>query len=483
LDHAFLGHRVDPRDGHVAGGNWVEWRWDGQALLVTSDAFGAYPLFYAATDDMVAVSASIERVLAAGVSRTLDLDALSGFLAMGYYVDSDTPFRDIRRLPQGGTLAWRPGLIEVSGGPRPFRAHPISRASVVEGIIDGVRAAVGRTISSHLPGGYLMPLSGGRDSRHLLLELVRQGHPPSRCVTARHYPGIGGAEDAPRAAELCSALGIEHETVDLPASIVRAEMRKLPITSYASDEHAWSLAIADRLDGATPQTYDGFPGGTLLQRPWERHPWARLLMEGRVERAAGRLVRPRLGRDRFSELLSPAVRPQLTPRRAAHRMRAALEPHLRDDNPPFAFRFWNRSIHDLALMPTLILSGAGRVLTPYMDADFVTFGSSIPFGSAGRDIHEEAIAKAFPQVAAVPFAAFGGPVMPRTLSRSINRDLARILARVSDGSLIDRGRLLRLATAGALTGDTRLSIGRRPSLITYLVLLERLVRERPRLGS
>ena len=80
----------------------------------------------------------------------------------------------------------------------------------------------------------------------------------------------------------------------------------------------------------------------------------------------------------------------------------------------------------------------------------------------------------------LPYARFGRPEMPRPLARGVNRDLARTLLRDSDGTLVDRGRLLRRTLAGAVTGDPDLAVGRIPSLIAYLVQLEKLVREGPR---
>ena len=113
-DEALLGHRIT-LPGEVAAGNWVAWRWDGAVLTVTRDRFGAHPLYYAASADGITVSPSIARILGSGVSRTLDLDALAAFASVGYYLEADTPFRDVRSLTPGATLTWRPGASRSSG--------------------------------------------------------------------------------------------------------------------------------------------------------------------------------------------------------------------------------------------------------------------------------------------------------------------------------------------------------------------------------
>ena len=84
------------------------------------------------------------------------------------------------------------------------------------------------------------------------------------------------------------------------------------------------------------------------------------------------------------------------------------------------------------------------------------------------------------------YARFHGPKGPSfdaSVARRIGRDLARILVRDSDGSIVDRRRLLGQAIRSAVTGHPALALGRRPSLITYLVQLERIVREGPRPAS
>jgi hypothetical protein len=130
-------------------------------------------------------------------------------------------------------------------------------------------------------------------------------------------------------------------------------------------------------------------------------------------------------------------------------------------------------------VPTLILAGIPKVFTPFIDPDFVAFAMSVPVGSVDRSIHDEALAAAYPLVAGVPYASFGVPEVASSFARQVARDLALILAKDSDGSLVDRAGLLRRSLRGTVQADIWLATGRRPALISYLVQLERLVREGP----
>jgi hypothetical protein len=257
-------------------------------------------------------------------------------------------------------------------------------------------------------------------------------------------------------------------------------MRKNHITGYLTDEHSWSLAIADAMRDQTDHTYDGLAGGTLIRRPWEKLGWAELGFARRFDELAERMVLGVEGRDRYSDLLSPGMGDSLSLERATARVRSALEPWAAAPNPTLEFRFWNRNQRELALVPTLILSGVPTVYTPFMDPDFLDLLTSVPTGSTDKSVQDEAIDTAFPEVSHLRFASFGDPSVSRSTARRIGRDLARILLRDSDGSIVDRGRLLRQAARSSVTGETGLAIGRRPSLITYLVQLERVVREGPR---
>lgn len=219
---ASLGHRIDSASP-LPEGNWAVWHWDGSRVTVTNDAFGAFPVYYAVTDDSFAISPSIDRLLALGVSRELDVDALAAFLAIGYYLGPDTPFRAIRALPPVATAVWSPGTLSIESDPwLPERAE-MSRTTAMEGIIDLTRTAVGRRIPAD-DDGFIMPISGGRDSRHILIELRRQGHVPVRGVTTHHHGNDWGG-DPPFAERLCSELSIPHQTLE-PGTLVDAEWRK-----------------------------------------------------------------------------------------------------------------------------------------------------------------------------------------------------------------------------------------------------------------
>src|SRR5580765_1565782 len=104
---------------------FAEWSWDGDTLTVRNDAWGFQPLFYAATNDHIAVSTWLPRLLQLGVPAALDDRAMAVFLRLSYFLGTDTPFRAIRSLPRHGRLTWRAGVLDVSSVVAPPAAQPL----------------------------------------------------------------------------------------------------------------------------------------------------------------------------------------------------------------------------------------------------------------------------------------------------------------------------------------------------------------------
>ena len=98
---------------------------------------------------------------------------------------------------------------------------------------------------------------------------------------------------------------------------------------------------------------------------------------------------------------------------------------------------------------------------------------------AGARLHSEAIARAFPEVADVPYVPKRRPTPDRAFLRGVARELHRLVTRHSDGRFIARDRLSRRARLSAAVGDDGLAWGRRAALATYLVQLEAVTRGEP----
>ncbi len=362
----------------------VRWSWNGTCLSAAGDRYGMRPLFYAAWDNHFAISTSLCGVLRAGAPADLDETALSVFLRFGSFLGEDTPFRHVRVLPPSGTLSWRAGELNVSGsGPIIARRLNISRTAAIEAYIERFRRAIAR----RLVPTFVLALSGGRDSRHIALELARQGRLPEFIVTSRWVP-----DEARIAALIAARLGCAHVVVPGVSNLRKAECAKNGCTNLSTLEHAWFLPVAAQLAGRV--SYDGIAGdvlstGTLLE-PWNLE----LFEKDRLEELARRLLQ---------RGNSPSIRIALSYDAAVARMVQELRLHREAPNPVGSFFFWNRTRRTVASCPFGLVPGF--VYAPFLDDDLWDFLSGLPAEMLiTHRFHDETIARTYPEFSDIPYA-------------------------------------------------------------------------------
>lgn len=389
-------------------GIFAEWRWDGTSLHVRNDRYGFQPLYYWISETGVALSTSIDRLVAVGAPAELDHTAIAVLLRLGFMVGEDTPYRHIRALPPGARLTWQAGEVRMTHELPSPPLRQISRADAVERHIELFRAAVRRR--AELPGTLALPLSGGQDSRHILLELVDCGRPPAFCVTARYHPPRA-TPDAETASELAAFLGIPHEVVEQPPSFVQTLLRHQRVTGFCTlTPSFFMMAVADLLATRADVVFDGIGGDVLSAGLFLDVERVQLFRAGRLTELADRLLSGFNGGGGYNEVtLERAFGPRRLQRfsrsSAVERVTAELARHAGTANPMTSFAFFNRTRRDIALIPFAMLSPVVAVQCPYLDADFYDFMASLPAEMLlDRTFHAECIARAFPRVACIPYA-------------------------------------------------------------------------------
>lgn len=398
---ALLGHSSSAARGEAPDGAFAGWEWEGERLRAFNDRYGFQSLYYAADANSVAVSPSPLALLALGVSSAPDARALSVFLRLGFFIGDDTPFAAIRAVPPGAALEWSLGRLRVMGHtPRP----PIRRCTrdqAVDGFVELFRQAVARRLPR---APYVLPLSGGRDSRHLLLELCRQGAPPALCVTGRKFPPDTGG-DVRVARLLAASVGIAQRVVPRPRSRLAAEAEAALRLGMTTLEGAWYLPVAQLLRERTRETYDGIAGDVLSQSR-SLEPGAMVLYrDGCFAELADQLLAARTDAW-LREILGPDGMREYDRKEATAHLAAELERHADAACPLAAFHFWNRTRRSVA-PATFTLAGPGvTVHAPYLDHELFDFLASLPDELvADRRLHTDAIQRTYPEQRHVPYAA------------------------------------------------------------------------------
>ncbi|MGH9556115.1 MAG: asparagine synthase-related protein, partial [Terriglobales bacterium] len=221
---------------------FAEWKHEKGRVEAWNDRFGFFSIFYKVTDQGISFSPQIGDLVGSG--EELDYAALAVFFRIGFFLGEDTPFAKIRALPPNCLLVFEgPSRMQLSGDITLVPERAISYDRAVDTYAELFRQAIGRRLTSKK---FAVPFSGGRDSRHILLELLAQGHRPEFAATILRFPPFAN-DDAVVAAELCKAAGIEHRVVPQTQSRFQAETRMHQITSFNSDEHEWAIALGDDL--------------------------------------------------------------------------------------------------------------------------------------------------------------------------------------------------------------------------------------------
>ncbi len=407
-----LGRPVPGRAGLPEEGVFAWWHWDGAGLEAGVDPLGFYSLFLYQKGEEVALSPSILQLIAEGADPELDERALAVFYRLGMFVNGDTPFRYIKVLPPGGVFRWRDGRAEQPQDHSFIpRVQQISRAEAVEGIVTLARDSVGRILDDW-DQPVLLPLSGGRDSRHILLAMDHLGQRPELCVSFQNA-AMRVDPDAQSARALCERMGVAHKILGKPRMRPQDLLRCQVLNSLCSDEHMQMLALHDFLFGGPWAVLDGIAGDILTNPDDDAEGHMRHAERGDYAAIARDMM------DGHARVISKPGYPDGPGSRYAPGRRDEAIAYVGDciarygeaADPYQAWWFWNRTRREIGFVSSSIFGSAQAVFCPFLAPDYVRFGLSLPYAvTRDQQLHNQALAKAYPAYADVPFSEGIAPV-------------------------------------------------------------------------
>ena len=473
---AFLGYEFAgqscPDDGV-----WVKWTWDGSRFVLTNDRLGFRPVYYFASASAFGVGTRISDLVLAGAPLEVDDAAVAVFLRLGFFLGDDTPFRHIRSVPKDALLTWSDGRLRLESRnrlPAP-KSSGLSRKSAGEAYGERFRQVV-KQLLQLATGSIGLPLSGGRDSRHILLALADAGRVPDVCVTVAHAEASLDPE-AQVASRLAERLGLRHVVLQRPSDRVRSEVAKNLLTSFCADEHAWFLPVREFFRASRTQTvFDGIGGDVLSAGLFLTEHVLELFEAGDYEQLAEHV----LGSEGYLPwLLKPDFYSRWRRSLAVERLAAELALHANTPNPVAQFYFWNRTRREISLSPWGVIGDPPQVLAPYLAMDVYDLLSGLPATYfLDHNFHSEVIEQFYPEYAAIAYARKKRPEKRSTLATRLRlcrdllqfrSDLGRQPACVSATFL-----LARLAYYLAIGESSRLEDVM--ALPVYLMQLESLAR-------
>lgn len=465
----------------LADGIFARWCWDGTRLIANNDRYGFYPLFWCELPNGgVCISSSLVTLVEHGASTELNFEALSVFFRLGTFVGDDTPFTAVKTVPPNAVFEWQNGELKCYGRyPKTPGASEISRDDAIDQYIGLFASAMAKRTPT--PGKFAVPVSGGRDSRHILLELHRMGIEPDVCISARDNPPDPN-QDPEIGRLLCNKLGFRHTVIDQQLSVMSAEIRKNQETHFCAAAHGWYLALADFLSNQFDYIYDGLGGDVLSQSSFLTPALDAAFHVDNTDTISSQLLFGPSPQKTVAlkGLLKRQLQKSMAPPIAKRRLSREIEKHLDMPNPVASFFFWNRTRRMTSLAAYGLLNGKLQTHAPFLDHDLFDFMSTLPSEMLlDRTFHDDAIARAYPAFAQIPYAnhkaappADDTLIKARFLDEAANRFLVRKPWSLMNNT-IPRAKLL----AGVLSrGRIRPWI---PPWIVYLDQLEALIEQRP----
>ncbi len=368
------------------------WRCTDGTLEAVSDRLGFIPLFYWSEGEKLLLSDSI-RELARRLPRVrFDDRAVAAYLRLGYYIGDTTLLDGVRVLPPDSTLIWDGTLAMREKTQHPPAVFAGNRDEAVDEYIRLFSSAISTRLTPQIGR---LTLSGGRDSRHILLELHRQGALPHDVVTLRRR----NSTDDIAAADLAERLGLRCIVAEGVLDAFEVEAVKNRMNFYMADENGWYVHLLDHLDGPV---FDGLAGDVLSNGLYFVGEVADLIDTGAFDDAARLFVRKHGG---YLSYLSDEGRQRFSDELAEDLISQEFARHRGMANPVQSFVFWNRTRREIALLPIGMARSRVDTLLPYTDPDLLAFFLSLPHTVFGRQgFHDEVIGKAYPSFADVAFA-------------------------------------------------------------------------------
>jgi asparagine synthase (glutamine-hydrolysing) len=389
----------------------------------------------------------------------LDPLGLAMLLTLGFCLGDRTVFRDIRRLDAGETVSVLDG--QRIGVVRPVL--PTAKSPTDTELRELFHNAVRRYSSDVMP---IVPLSGGRDSRLILLGLRSLGIRPRVVLTGG---GLRGTPDGIVATRLARTFGEPIEGVTPVTFDLKRELWRHQVQNFESLEHGWFLGIALRARALGGPVTDGVGLGVLatgsLMKPEAIALWRvgalDELAEWTVAHAAG------VGSD-FLEKLAHAGVPLSSTDEVRHEIVYALRAlgHLPNPLGAFSLLHWTR--RGISASPFGLLDQS-RTFAPLCDEHLAAATLSIELRHAVESDWRERLLSQF-DTTGIPFS--DDPSVNWPESRAQGGLVQRVLGRVEWARLCARfqGDLRDLAAHVPARGGLRRSFQR--SSLGLLAALE-----------
>lgn len=398
----FYGYKVN--SGIHGDGVFIEWTHQDGEVNIINDRYGLSPAYYYCDGVNFGLSSSIETIVKKYHAKELDYQAIAVFLRTGNFIGDSTPFKHIKSLKPGSIYTISASGLNVVSTKIEFQNISVDRNSAKIKYAALFQNAIHRYKKSGIELIHL-PLSGGRDSRHILYSLLKDKNEPVQCLTVRHIPPKAN-EDEKIAALICRHFNIDHAVFNSQKSILNFEILKNIQTNYCSLDHSWIMPLAVSLKHKTSKVIiDGIAGDVLSESSFVTEDKLKFYEEKNYDALSEKILGPE---GYLSSMLKPKYYAKFSRKLAKQALIDELKKHAETPNPVSQYYFWNRTRRNIALSTWRLLANGNHVLAPYLDGELYDFLSSLPASyTKDKKFHTETISSDFPNHAFIPYEKKG----------------------------------------------------------------------------
>ena len=427
-DGTFSAKGLNEWDSSCLGDDFAiaaSWKWNGKTLIAQTGQLNIRMLFWGTHQDKAILSTSLVTVTEFIGQVSTDFPAVACFMRLGFFIENDTPFKEITTIPpnyNGTLLGINFTNIRQTSYPR-FSECALRGAVLERHYGEAFRASI-RTRAAH--GDLIHPLSGGRDSRHILFELLADRRRPRYCITA-DLPPSRDLEDTRIARLLCERLGLEHRTVPLSKTYFQDLLEKNKATSLCADEHTWAMPLARQISMVDCTIFDGIGGDVLSAGLFSTPDRIVQFRSGRLDELANNLLGDN---EAFLETsLEPNFLSLISRSIATERLVKVLNEFRDFINPVAGFFFWNRTRREIAQYSLGLYGHNVRVQMPFLEME--TFGMLSGLSAellSDKNFHTRTIARMHPELSDIPYTKSSSDPTAMRQSNSDARRWSRAFA-------------------------------------------------------
>ena len=349
--------------------------WEGRpgTLTLGTDRFGMMPLYYQQKSGRLTFASEIKSLLNLEPDDEFNQAAFSELLALGAPLGDHTLYPSVNRVPAASVVTFQNTNATITPYWTRGTTHPDPHLSLPD-FVEEAQRLLARSVA-RLTAQIAHPicfLSGGYDSRRLLLELVRNGKPVTACTSPTVRFDNPWTHDVPIARALCAELGVSHITSDLPpaASFGDLVRHSYTLLDFETDSHPWVLPLLAKIPVGAGVNFDGLGGDVLFENNFTYAEEAARMDDPAY--LTQRVLR------RFPDIWHLLLRADPPQRSLAERIETVIKSLPNDEHRLNLFYFGNWTRRKVSLFAHGLLSLKIDTVYPYLDYDLVDHVFRLP---------------------------------------------------------------------------------------------------------